>query len=99
MWASGPLFQLAESSEELLLAPAHHNRLARFGVVVVEQVQHTVHDEERDLVGGAHAALLRLAVRDRRAHHHITQEGRWVTRVGRGTRTASALVGLAARGR
>src|SRR6201999_514180 len=66
--ASGPLLHLAESHQELLLAPAHHDRLAGFGVVVVQQVQHTVDHEQRKLVVGRHVALGSLPAGDRRAH-------------------------------
>ena len=58
---------LAESGEQLLLPAAHGGRLLGFGVVVVEQVQDTVHDEQRDLVVGGNPALERLATGDGRA--------------------------------
>ena len=41
---------VTEPVEQLLFAPAHHGRLFGFGVVVVQQVQHAVDDEQRELV-------------------------------------------------
>ena len=89
--------ELAEAREQLLLAAAHHGGLLGFGVVVVEQVQHAVHDEQRELVVGGDAALDGLAARDRRAHDDVAEQRRRIARVGGRAGPAAALVGLAAR--
>src|SRR5689334_1659786 len=97
--ASRPLLLLAESGEQLLFTPAHHDALAVLRMVVVEQVQHTVDHEERELVVGAHPALRSLADRDAGADHDVSQQRRRVARLGRRARAATALIGLASRRR
>ena len=57
-------------------------RLLLLGVVVVEQVQHAVDDEQRELVVERAARARGLALRDRRAHHDVAEHHRRVGRVG-----------------
>ena len=60
--------------------------LAFLGVVVVQQVQHTVHDEQRELVVDGAGVRRRLAGRHRRAHHDVAEHDRRVDRLGRAAR-------------
>ena len=81
-------------------APApglHHGRLLLLGVVVVEQVQHAVHHEQRELVVERARVLGRLALRDERAHDDVAEHDRRVGGLGRRARAATTGVGLAAR--
>ena len=64
---SVPLLELAEAGEQLALSPLHRRMLTRIGMVIVEQMQDTVDDEQRDLVVGGPSVLGRLARRDLRA--------------------------------
>ena len=64
------------------------------GVVVVEQVQHPVDDQQRELVVGGDAALACLALRDRRAHDDVAEQRGRVAR-DRSARPARARPGRA----
>src|SRR5262249_15964315 len=74
--------RVAKARQELLLGGAHLRRLLGFGVVVVEQVQHTVHDEQRQFVVGAHAVHTSLTTCDRRADDDVAEQRRRIAGVG-----------------
>ena len=72
--------------------PGYHNNLVAnwlpaldgvvaLGVVVVEEVQHAVHDEQGHLVVTGDAPFGRLAAGHRRAHDHVAQQRRRFARV------------------
>ena len=53
--------RVAETGQQLLLAAAHRGCLVGLRVVVVEQMEHTVNHEQRDLFLGGNATLGSLA--------------------------------------
>ena len=79
-----------------MLTATHHDAFAVLGVVVVEQVQHTVDHQERKLVVGSHAPLRRLSGRHSRAHDHVAEQRRRIPGLRRRAGTATTLVGLPA---
>ena len=86
----------SEPRQELTLPLLHRRLFPRIGVVVVEQVQHAVHDEQRELVVERRTVLGRLRLRHGRTHHDVADQRRRLAALAGRTRTAAALVGLAA---
>src|SRR4051794_9900279 len=90
------VLELAEAGQQLALPTLHRRMLARIGMVIVQQMQDSVDDEQRELLFGGPPVLRRLCGGDPRAHHHVADQARGLPRLGRRTRAAAALVGLPA---
>ncbi len=66
-----------EAGEQLPFAALHPLRVGRFGVVVLEEVEHAVHDEERELVVEALASAGGVPGGDARADDDVAEHDRW----------------------
>ena len=91
-----------EPGQELALPLLHRRLFPRIGVVVVEQVQHAVDDEQRELVVERRTVLGRLRRGDRRADHDVADQRRRLAALAGRTRDRARpgrVGGRAARGR
>src|ERR1700730_4007178 len=86
--------RVAEAGQQLLLAAAHRGCLVGLRVVVVEQMEHAVNHEQRDLFLGGNATLGSLAGGDRGTEDHVAEQRRRIATLCRRAGTAAALVGL-----
>src|SRR5437899_1873283 len=87
------LLELPEARQQLALPLSHRLGLLILGMVVVQQMQDTVDDEERDLVI-QRSLPAGLAPGHLRAHHDVADHGRRVGGLRRRAGPGPALVGL-----
>ena len=64
--------------EQLTLPALHSFLLFGLGMVVAEDVKHTVDDEQGELVVDGAGVLVGVSRRDRRTHHDVAEQQRHV---------------------